>query len=97
MFNELRDFMGGSPIIFLGHCSSATGEMMYLICQVNSQDHVMEGCDFMGESSSLYVSILPGLVAIGSVVVEMFLIFNVIVQDHMIKGSCDFIGESISR
>ena len=97
MFNELREFMGGSPTIFRGHCSSASGEMMYFICHVNSQDHVIEGCDFMGESSSLYVSILPGLVAIGSVVVETFLIFNVIVQDHVIKGSCDFMGESVSR
>ena len=47
---------------------------MHLICHVKLQDHMIkQSCDFMGAKSSLYVTTLPSLVAIGIVVVEMFL------------------------
>ena len=36
---------------FFGHGSSASGDMMYLICQVTSQDHLIErSCEFMDRS-----------------------------------------------
>ena len=42
---------------------------------------------------------LPRLVAIGTVVVEIewFLVDHVILQDLMIKGSCDFSDRSPSK
>ena len=51
----------------------------------------------MGGSSSLYVITLLILLAIGIVVVEMFLICHMISQDHVIKGSCDIMGGTLSR
>ena len=42
-----------------------------------SLDHVIKGsCDFMGGTSSLYVTTLPGFVAVGIVVVEIKNVFN---------------------
>ena len=47
--------------------SSTSGDMKYLICHVTSQSEVNKGsCNFMSESSSWYVTILPCLVVIGS-------------------------------
>ena len=43
-------------------------------------------CDFLEESSLLYVTTLSGLVAIGKVVVEIkFLNYHVTSCDHVIK------------
>ena len=57
---------------FGGHCSSVNGYVTYSVWQVTSQDHVIEGsCGFMGGSSSLYVTSLPGFVVIDIVVAEI--------------------------
>ena len=63
-----------------------------------SRDYIISGSrGFMGGSSSLYVITLLILLAIGIVVVEMFLICHMISQDHVIKGSCDIMGGTLSR
>ena len=52
---------------------------MILVCHVILQDHVIErSCDFMDRSPSRKVTILPSLVAIGTLVVEMLLVCHVI-------------------
>ena len=43
------------------------------------------------------VTILPSLVAIDTMVVEMFLVCHMISHDYVIKGSYDFIAWSLSR
>ena len=48
-------------------------------------------------SSLLYVTTLPSLVVIDILVVKMFLICYVIPQDHVVKGSYDFISNNLSR
>ena len=40
---------------------------------------------------------LPSLVAIGIVLVEMFLLCHVIKQEYVIKGSYDFMSKNLSR
>ena len=60
------------PVMFGVHWSSASEDMTYLICPVTSKDHLIEGSsNVIGTSSSSYVSTLPGLVAIGTVEVEI--------------------------
>ena len=45
---------------------------MNLVCHVIFQDHVIKVlCDFMGGSPSWYITTLPRLVAIDTVVVEI--------------------------
>ena len=86
MFKGLCYFMGGSlslvksPPCHVGGCwSLESGDIKYLICHVTSQNLVIEGSsNFMKGNSSLYVTILPSLVAIGIVMVEMFLVYHVI-------------------
>ena len=57
---------------FVGYGSSVNGDIMYLICHVASQNHVIEeSCNFINYSSSLYVTALPRLVAIGIAVAEL--------------------------
>ena len=52
----------------------------------------------MGRSPSRYVIILPSLMAIGTLVRDIVaLVCHVISKDHMIKGSCDFMGGSLSQ
>ena len=52
---------------------------MYLICQMTSNDHMIEGShDIMVGSSSLYVTTQPSLENIGIEVVNMFLISHMI-------------------
>ena len=52
------------------HKTSASRDITYLICHVNSQDHMIEGSfDVMGASSSLCFTTLAGLVAVGLVLV----------------------------
>ena len=66
-------------LAMFGYWSSATGDMKYLLCHVTSQNPVIEGSNrFMSGSSSWHVTTLPSLVAIGIVVVEMFLVCHVI-------------------
>ena len=38
----------------------------------------------------MYVTILPSLLAISTLVVNMFLVSHMISQKHVTKGSCDF-------
>ena len=53
-----------------GYCSS--GDIMVLVCHVILQDYVANGSgNFTGRSASREATILPGLVAIGTVVVEI--------------------------
>ena len=49
------------------HGSSASGDIMFLLCHVTSQDHVIkESCEFIGRSSSWYVTTLTSLVTMGN-------------------------------
>ena len=57
---------------FNSHMPCGSRDTTYLICHMTLQDNVVKVyCDFMEESSSLYVNILRSLVAIGTVVVEI--------------------------
>ena len=60
-----------SPAKFGGHthCGSKdTTLMRYVILQ----DHVIKGsCDFMGKSQSVWITILPSFVAIGTLIVKI--------------------------
>ena len=51
------------------HCGSKdTTLMRYVILQ----DHVIKGsCDFMGKSQSVWITILPNFVAIGTLIVKI--------------------------
>ena len=54
-----------------GHRRSGSEDIMILGCRVSSQYHLIEGsCNFMSRNSSRYVTILPSLVAIDTVVVK---------------------------
>ena len=56
---------------FGGHNCCGGGDITYLICQATFQDHVIKGsCEFI-EQSSLYVTVLSGLVAIDIVIDEI--------------------------
>ena len=58
--------------MFVGHWSDANESITSLVFRVTSEDHVSEGSlDFMGGSSSLYVTTLPSLIAVGIAVVEI--------------------------
>ena len=58
------------PAKFGGHRHCGSGDM--ILVYVILQDQVIKGsCDFMGRSPSKKVTILPSLVAIGTLLVEM--------------------------
>ena len=58
--------------MFVGHWPDASESITSLVFRVISEDHVSEGShDFMGGSSSLYVTTLPSLIAVGIAVVEI--------------------------
>ena len=62
------------------------------MCHVTLQDHVIkEFYDFM-EGTSSSCSPLRRLAAIAIMVVEMYLICNVTLQDQVFNGLCDLIG-----
>ena len=62
--------------MFGGHSEN---DIKHFICHVILQNHVIEGsCNFMNGSSSMYVTILPSLLAIGIVVLEIFLVCHVV-------------------
>lgn len=58
------------------------------------QDHLVKtASDFMEECSSLNLTNLPGLAAIGTVVVEvMFLIYNMPLRDQVFIECARFVG-----
>ena len=61
------------------------------------QDHVTTGSsNFMGGSRSSEVDILSSLVDKGTVILEVFLVCQVISQGHVIEASCDFMDKSPS-
>ena len=60
------------------------GDIMYLIGQVTSRDHLTQrACEFMGENSLCYVTTLITFVTISIVMVEMFLICHVTSCEHI--------------
>ena len=60
------------PAKFAAYSHCGWGDITYSICHVTLQDHTVKGsCDFTEGSSTLHVTILPGLVAIDFVVVEI--------------------------
>ena len=69
------------------------------MCHVILQDHVIIwSCDFMGKSHSSKVIIQGEFVAIGIVVVEMFLVCHMISQNDLIILFIllfDFMGKGI--
>ena len=76
--------------------SSASGDVKDLICEVTSQDYLIEGsCKLMGDSCSRYFITLKNLVTIGIVKMKICL-YYVTTQDHMFKGLCFFMGGSLS-
>ena len=53
-----------------GYRHSGSGDIMVFVCHVTFQDHVIKALnDFMVRNHSRYVIILPGLVAIVTVIV----------------------------
>ena len=82
---------------FNGQRCCGSRNKTYLICQVTLQDHLIKGSsDFMERSSSMTVRTVPALVAIGIVVVEMFLIYYSASRNHMFKGLRNFVCGSFS-
>ena len=76
--------------------SSASGDVKDLICEVTSEDYLIEGsCKLMGDSCSWYFITLKNLVTIGIVKMKICL-YYVTTQDHMFKGLCFFMGGSLS-
>ena len=85
--------------MFDGHRSSGdiSGAVWHLICHMTPQNRVIEeSSNFMGGRSSRYVTNLPRLLTIGTVVVGMFLVSQVISQNYAVEESCDFINSSQS-
>ena len=61
------------PAKFGGHKHGGCVDIMIWVCQVMSQDHVIKGSyDFVDMSPSRLVTILPSLMAIGTLVVEIY-------------------------
>ena len=64
--------MSYHPAKFGSHSHFGGEVIMNLVCHVIFQDHVIKVlCDFMGGSLSWYITTLPSLVAIDTVVVEI--------------------------
>ena len=78
--------------MFIGHWSSASGNLRYLIYHVNKEIHVTKRlCDFMSRSSLLFVTYDAkfGWNRHCSSWGIKFLICHVISQNLVTKGSCD--------
>ena len=57
---------------FNDHMLCHSKDITYLICHVTLQDHeIKESSDFIEGSSSLYVTILPSLVAVVILIVDI--------------------------
>ena len=64
--------MGYHPAKFGGHSHVGSEVIMNLVCHVILQDHEIKvSCDVMSGSPSWYITNLPSLVAIGTVIVEI--------------------------
>ena len=60
------------PALFSGQSHCGNRDIMYSVCHVTLKNYVIKGSyDFMEGSSSSHVATLPGLVAIGIVIVEI--------------------------
>ena len=61
------------PAKFDGQKHCVSGCIMILVNPVILQDHVIKGsCDFLGRGLSREITILPSLVAIGTMVAEIY-------------------------
>ena len=59
------------PSKFGGYGHYGTGDIIVLVCHVISRDYIIKrSCDFKGRNLSKYVTILPSLVAIDTLVSE---------------------------
>ena len=78
--------------MFGEHWSSASGDIKYLIYHKTLKNHEIEGSNnFMSGSFSWSVATLPNFaVRRYCVSRDMFLVCNVIKQDHVIKGSRNY-------
>ena len=66
---------------------------MILVSHISLQDHVTKGSsNFMDSSCSGLVDIVANLVAIGTQVLEMLLVCQVILHGHVIRVSRDCIN-----
>lgn len=72
---------------------------MFLICKVISQVHVIQvSCDFLGLNPSSLITTLQCLVAIETVSgVIMVSMYHVIMEEIVIKESCEVMSRSPSR
>ena len=72
--------------------SSASEDIMYLICHLTSNNQVIKASwKFMGESSSQYYTTLMSLVNTREMIMKIYL------SDDIFKGLCDFMGASSSQ
>ena len=79
MFKGLFGFIEWKPVtlshhlaMFVDRWSSGSEYTKYLTCHMTLQNHVIEGSsNFMSGSSSLYITTLPSLLAIGIIVVDI--------------------------
>ena len=61
------------PAKFRDHRHSGSRDKMVFVCHVTFQDHVIRALfDFIIRSPSRYVTIVPRLVAIGTVVLKIY-------------------------
>ena len=64
------------PVKFCDHSHCGSGDILYSVCHVTLWDLVIKGsCDIMEGSSSLYLTTLPGEVAIGNVIHLFYFIY----------------------
>ena len=86
------------PAKFRGHRHCGSGDIIFLICHVISQDQIVKGsCDFK-KQEPVKVGCHPDKFDShrysdnGDI---MVLVCHVILQDYVIKGSYDFMGRSL--
>ena len=79
------------------HCGNE--DIMVLVSNKILLAHMIKvTSDFMGRSPSRWLTILPCLVATGTLVHDIIIAAcHMIFQDHMIKVSCDIMGRSTSH
>ena len=75
---------------------TGSGDIMIFVCYLTLQYHMIKALnDFMVKKLSMYITILPSLVAISTVIVDILVfVCHVISQNCVIKGSYDFMGRS---
>ena len=58
------------PVKFGDHRYSGSRDIIFLVCHITLKNHVIKGSfDYIGRSTSRYVTNLPSMVEIGSVVI----------------------------